>query len=270
MAGIVHLMYHELNCEGRELCHSEPGYFRYAVEEVSFRGQLSLLQRLQYRGLNVSQALTVRPSEAAVAITFDDGCETDLLAAAPLLQEFGFGATFYIVSGFIGQPGYLSPTQLRELAGMGFEIGCHSRTHPNLATLDAAGLHREIVVAKREIEDILSQPIKHFSCPRGFWSSAAAHAASDAGFVTMATSRIGFNHTASDPYRLARIAMYRGTTLRDFERVCTGKGIRMRRGAQWFLDQSKSVLGESSYRWVRTNLLVSRGSETRLFPARKP
>ena len=75
------------------------------------------------------------PVGKTVCITFDDGCETDLLAAAPILKEFGFGATFYITVGFLGKPGYLSEAQVRNLSALGFEIGCHSLTHPYLPTL---------------------------------------------------------------------------------------------------------------------------------------
>lgn len=37
-----------------------------------------------------------------VAITFDDGYENNYLAAAPLLAEFNFPATFFLATGFIG------------------------------------------------------------------------------------------------------------------------------------------------------------------------
>jgi hypothetical protein len=54
MAGIVYLMYHELKCEGRELCESSVSYRRYAVAKQNLRKQLSLLQNIGYSGLNVS------------------------------------------------------------------------------------------------------------------------------------------------------------------------------------------------------------------------
>ena len=47
------------------------------------------------------------PTNRSVCITFDDGCETDLIAAAPVLRESGFSATFYLTAGFLGTPGYL-------------------------------------------------------------------------------------------------------------------------------------------------------------------
>ena len=38
-----------------------------------------------------------------MTITFDDGCETDLLVAAPILRQAGFNATFFITWGRLGK-----------------------------------------------------------------------------------------------------------------------------------------------------------------------
>ena len=102
--GTVFLMYHELELAGRPLCQSEPGYVRYILAEESFRSQMMWLAQGQWRGLSVSEALEY-PSAKSVAITFDDGSETDLISAAPILKENGFHATFYVTAGLVGKPG---------------------------------------------------------------------------------------------------------------------------------------------------------------------
>jgi hypothetical protein len=84
--GIVYLMYHELELPGRRLCQSEPGYVRYILSETSFRTQMDWLRRNGWQGLSVSEALTF-PDGKSVAFTFDDGSETDLIVAAPILKE---------------------------------------------------------------------------------------------------------------------------------------------------------------------------------------
>ena len=256
MARAIYLMYHELKCPGVDLCDNSASYGRYALTEKEFADQVALLSRRKARVQTVSQSLATRDTDLSLVLTFDDGCVTDLKAAS-VLQHFGFGATFYVVSGFIGRPGYLSAAQLREIADAGFEVGCHSRTHPNLSTLDSAGLHQEIVVAKKEIEDIIGKEVKHYSCPGGFWCADAARTAVDAGFTTMATSRIGFNTSQTDPYCLSRIAIYQGTALGRFEQLCRGRGLRARRSLQWLMDRSKQLLGERYYRRVRSGILAA-------------
>src|SRR6185503_11688171 len=121
--GIVYLMYHEIERAGRELCERDQGYVRYVVSESAFREHLARLQASGFRGVSVSQALAWSDDDnRSIAITFDDGCETDLLIAAPLLKAANFNATFYTIAGRIGTRGYLSRTQLRELSESGFEI----------------------------------------------------------------------------------------------------------------------------------------------------
>jgi hypothetical protein len=88
---VVFLMYHELEIPGRRLCQSEPGYIRYVLRASDFEGQMRFLKNAGWHGTNVRAALTFpRPR---VGITFDDGCETDLLNAAPVLLELGFPAS---------------------------------------------------------------------------------------------------------------------------------------------------------------------------------
>src|SRR5271170_7548559 len=133
-AQIVFLMYHELELAVRKLCQSEPGYVRYILPIEAFRRQMEWLKHSGFRGLSIGEALHF-PAEPSVCITFDDGSETDLIAAAPVLREFGFHATFYLTAGFLGTPGYLSAEQARDLDAQGFEIGCHSMTHAYLSDL---------------------------------------------------------------------------------------------------------------------------------------
>ena len=90
---IVFLMYHELELPGRATVQSDPGYMRYVLGECDFRTQMQFLKQQSWRGMSVGEALTF-PKQPGVAITFDDGCETDFLAAASILEQTGFGGTF--------------------------------------------------------------------------------------------------------------------------------------------------------------------------------
>src|SRR5215475_1929897 len=102
--GVVYLMYHELERPGYPLCHSDQGYARYAVEEECFRSQMQWLQQAGWRGLGVGEALAtnsqVDDPRPSIVLTFDDGCESDLITAAPILKAGGFDATFYITVTF--------------------------------------------------------------------------------------------------------------------------------------------------------------------------
>jgi len=110
-------MYHELELPGRDTCRRESGYTRYVVREEQFSGQLNAIRAAGFTGISIGDSLHAdRAHVPTVAITFDDGCETDLIASAPKLSRIAFRATFYVVAGWIGTRGFLSKDQLRELA----------------------------------------------------------------------------------------------------------------------------------------------------------
>ena len=233
-AATVFLMYHELEQPGRPICQSEPGYARYVLSAKEFESQMKAIASLGMKGVSVSEALKF--AAPAVAITFDDGCETDLLTAAPIFKSLSFGATFYAVAGFIGQPGYLSSAQLRELRDAGFEIGCHSMTHPYLSDIDDAALDREIAGAKAALEQMIGAAVEHFSCPGGRYDSRTMTVAKAAGFRTLATSVPRANTPSTDVYSLGRVAITRGLAEDTFNAIARGDSL-------WKLQLSGRVRG---------------------------
>ena len=254
--GVIYLMYHELEVVGRALCKTGPGYIRYVIPADNFRAQLASLGAAEFRGLNVTEALAdENRQEHCVVITFDDGCETDLLVAAPLLKEVAFNATFYVVAGFVGRPGYLSATQVRELSELGFEIGSHSMTHSYLPHLEEQELRAEIVDSKDRLEQLTGRRVAHFSCPGGRWQSRIAELALVAGYASVATSGIGTNSAATDRFRLSRIAVLRGTSTTTYMRLCRGEGLLALRAQSLLLTTAKDLLGDAMYERVRASVL---------------
>jgi peptidoglycan/xylan/chitin deacetylase (PgdA/CDA1 family) len=238
----------------RRLCQSEPGYVRYILPVDNFRSQMSWLKKSGWQGLNVTEALRY-PEGPSVCVTFDDGCETDLIAAAPVLHDFGFNATFYLTAGFIGTPGYLNESQVRDLDGKRFEVGCHSMTHPYLSDLPDAELKREVGDAKLRIEDIVGHRIDHFSCPGGRYDQRTLRAAREAGFASVANSRFFANTSGTNPYELARVAILRDIALPDFGAVCRGEGLWRKRLTLGARQSVQTLLGNRAYDRLRGILL---------------
>jgi peptidoglycan/xylan/chitin deacetylase (PgdA/CDA1 family) len=251
------LLYHELQRLGRPVADAHPGYVRYVIDESRFARQMAWIESAGLRGVSVGQARQAAfdaPHE--VAITFDDGCESDWVIAAPRLLERGFGATFYVVSGWVGRrAGFLSAAQLRELASAGFEVGSHSATHAFLSDLDATVLRRELLESKRDIEDTIGQAVTHLSCPGGRTNRRVAEAAREAGYETMAASRVGANGAYTDPFALARCPMLRDTTQRTFEAFCRGNGLAALQLRDRALGAAKTLLGTRLYASIRNAAL---------------
>lgn len=259
MKQVPFLMYHELETQGRTVCNDDPGYMRYVLDAAVFRQHLSRLRADGVRGVSVGGALAsfddVTPK---IAMTFDDGCETDLTLAAPMLKDAGFGATFYVTVEHLGRRGYLTETQLKELSDLGFEIGSHAMTHRFLHDLGTAEVREELAGSKRTLEDLTGRPVVHFSCPGGRWDRRVSEEARRAGYDSLVTSAIGMNSKRTDRFRLTRVAVLRGMSANEVAHVSRGRGLLKRRAKSAVLDAAKTLLGNRRYERLRAAALSAR------------
>ena len=87
--------------------------------------------------------LVLQPGQTVVSITFDDGWAS-AATAAQMLTAHGLVGTFFVNSGTIGRPDYLSLADLKSIAESGHEIAGHSLTHPDLTDLTDDEARRQI------------------------------------------------------------------------------------------------------------------------------
>ena len=81
--------------------------------------------------------MALKPPDGLVCLTFDDGVKSQHAFAAPILEEIGFGATFYISEGlrFLeDKTRYTTWEEVADLDKRGFEIGNHTRAHKDVTT----------------------------------------------------------------------------------------------------------------------------------------
>jgi len=81
-----------------------------------------------------------RIPERLVVLSFDDATASQYSIVAPLLKEFGFGATFFVCEfppNFSDTTKYMNWRQIQALDRMGFEIANHTRNHPAVSKLSA-------------------------------------------------------------------------------------------------------------------------------------
>jgi peptidoglycan/xylan/chitin deacetylase (PgdA/CDA1 family) len=172
------------------------------VPEV-FDRQMNILKALGFRGVTLREALMASADQSAgmIGITFDDGYRDNYEWAAPILEKYGFRGTIFCVTGVMGQKtawaedprwvGHLlmTPEEARELSGRGFEIAAHSRTHPDLTTLSEEELQDEVAGSRRELEDLLGEPVETFCYPYGFYNPQTMEAVRKAGYLAARSTR---------------------------------------------------------------------------------
>ena len=102
----------------------------------------------------------------------------------------------------------LSSAQVRQLAsGAGIEIGGHTVTHPSLPLLDRDAQQREIVENKRRLEELLEQPVRHFSYPHGELSDDTVSLLKQAGYGAACHDQAFAIGRSADLFRLPRICV---------------------------------------------------------------
>ncbi|WP_432677981.1 polysaccharide deacetylase family protein [Rhodococcus pyridinivorans] len=111
------------------------------------------------------EPLVGTPGIPVVSITFDDGF-ADQVRAARLLSQHGLQGTFYVNSGTIGKPGYLTPDDLVEMGNSGHEIGGHTVNHAMIETLPIEEAQREICVDRSTLL-AWGFPVRSFAYPFG-------------------------------------------------------------------------------------------------------
>ena len=206
-----------------------------AVGERQLHDHLSLLADRGYVGATFYDAVTDPPAARTVAVTFDDGYMSMLTKAAPALAAVGFPGTVFVATAFAesGAPlnwtgieswqstehaselGSMSWDELRTLAGAGWEIGSHTRTHPRLPECTDSELGDELRGSREELEAALDRPCLTLGYPYGAHDDRVVAAAGAAGYEVAGTLPVRLG--GSDRLRWPRVGIYRADDVNRFK-----------------------------------------------------
>ena len=94
----------------------------------------------------------------------------------------------------------------------GWEIDAHTLTHPDLTTVDAARLHREVAGSRTWVRHAFGVPVHFFAYPAGRYNATVEAAVRDAGYLGATTTDAGIASRHDDPFALPRIRVMPETT----------------------------------------------------------
>jgi peptidoglycan/xylan/chitin deacetylase (PgdA/CDA1 family) len=180
-----------------------------------FAAQMEYLRKKNYWSISFEQLadyfLKGRPLPSRpVIISFDDGYLDNFTRAYPLLKKNGFRATIFMVSDYIGQRSEwegcrgddLAPMMSREqvltLRRDGFEIGGHTRSHSDLTAIPPENARRDVEGGKKDLEELLQQPVGSFAYPFGNFNPEVVELVRDVGFTTARTVHTDNTHCRED------------------------------------------------------------------------
>ena len=228
-------MYHEI-------VQGEPQEI-HAVTAAAFKEQMKWLRDNDYRVIKLVDQInadTSLPSTSSrtVALTFDDGYLDNYSNAWPILDEFGFTATIFLVSNYVGETStwregafshapLLGWDQAREMSAAGITFGSHSATHPDLSTLARDDEKKELLRSKEQIEEHIGEPVDTFSYPFSRYNPATMSLVKETDFKAACTYQPFYVGSAGrDPFELQRIGILANDTLEDFSAKVRGSFFR--------------------------------------------
>jgi peptidoglycan/xylan/chitin deacetylase (PgdA/CDA1 family) len=195
---------------------------KMVVSPANFAAQLDYLARNDYRVIPLGQLVGYLAGkqalpQRAVVITIDDGYESTYRHAFPLLRKYGFPATVFVYTDFVGSGEALSWAQLQELAASGLiDIQAHSKTHRNLIDRVAAetdqqyrqGVEQEAKAPRELLERRLAVQVRHYAFPFGDANDVVLDVLARQQYQLAVTVNPGGNPFFAQPLMLHRTMIF--------------------------------------------------------------
>ncbi|HEY2207633.1 MAG TPA: polysaccharide deacetylase family protein [Pseudonocardia sp.] len=186
------LMYHNF---GEVPPAGDPENLFLPVE--TFRAQLETLRRGGWRALTLDEFLAALDGapvpRKSYLVTIDDGHESVLSTAAPILAEAGIPSVLFVPPGVLGGPVTWNPVyagerlsakaEIATLAGTGMEVGVHSYDHTRMVEMDAATLELHATRARTEVTEMMGYTPRSFAYPFGGHDAGSRRSLAEAGYA---------------------------------------------------------------------------------------
>lgn len=180
--------------------HKVDPRFEWGVTRVTpkqFRRIIKYLHDNGYKTVSLQDLTdTNRPlPQKPVVLTFDDSYESIYEYAYPVMQEFGYTGTVFIITDYIGALNrwdvnlgwltfqHLNWDHIHEMKKHGFEFGSHTHRHPDLTRVSNDRIRHELMDSKKILEDRFGEAIRFVAFPFGRYNNQVVKIAKQAGYV---------------------------------------------------------------------------------------
>ncbi|KTD63683.1 deacetylase [Legionella santicrucis] len=225
--------------------HSIGGTGPETLDLHRFTAHLDALKVQSYTTITLADLFKEKydATKQNAVLTFDDGLLDNYENALPLLNQYGFVATFFVVPGFdkitrwvhpgkrkwsnVQKTGYTIPyknmqkNHRKALLNAGMEVGSHSFSHPKLHQIDRKNLTYEISDSKKYLEDELGIAIETFCYPYGGYNTKVVETVKNAGYLGATTTWPGYYNAERSLYKSNRFLIENPIF---FSEVLKGKG----------------------------------------------
>jgi peptidoglycan/xylan/chitin deacetylase (PgdA/CDA1 family) len=210
------LMYHHVNDLPRTVTDAQ--LRDLTVPTRSFKHHLEFLESTGVQTVSLDELIEHLEGgpplpERAVILSFDDGYEDNYRLAYPLLRQYRMTATFFVVANLVGQPGYMTWEQLREMQRHGMSIESHSLDHLDLSIQPRAELQRQLFESRRKLDLNLPRPVRFLAYPSGAYNPLVISATKLAGYRAAVSINHGHVQRRTGIYELNRVRVKGAETI---------------------------------------------------------
>jgi len=213
--GVPILLYHSVDDED-SLIATPTEMFRMQMEYLVKEHINVLSLKELYEKLMSPDPL---PKNSAV-ITFDDGFQGMFHNAFPILREFAFPATVFVVTDYVGKPmGWeridgipahplCSWDELGTMSEGGVDVQSHTMRHPFMTELSESDLASEVEGSVSAIERELGKKVEFLAYPYGAHNPLVVRVLKERGIVggvAGGSDFFGKVTKGQDPYSLERV-----------------------------------------------------------------
>jgi len=204
-----------------------PDADRYRVDLTvlpeDFKAQLQYLADAGYHAITLTDVylhLTqgVPLPEKPVVLTFDDGYRDAYEVVFPMLLDYGFTGTFFVLATptHFESPSYMTWAQMKEMADAGMEIQAHGRDHVDLRGRSYDYLVYQTLGIQEAIEHHTGRLPRFFCYPSGKRDANVIAVLKSAGYWGAVTTEWGQTHTRENLFEMPRIRIRGTDRLADF------------------------------------------------------
>ena len=196
---------------------SAVGQLDLKVDPANFAAELAAIHAAGYHTIYQAQLFDALYKGAplppkAIIISVDDGYVDDVRTMLPDLERWHMVATFFVITGRMTEPGFVSADQIRELDRAGMDVGDHTEHHLDLPELTSSEQRTEIAGSRQVLQRVLGHPVYYFAYPFGAFDAAVVQAVHAAGFTLAYSTAGGTTESTAAPLTMPRVHVGRSET----------------------------------------------------------
>jgi peptidoglycan/xylan/chitin deacetylase (PgdA/CDA1 family) len=210
------LMYHRVDVAvpgdrvGRQLTVTPAQFDRELLylkrQGITAISMVQLQQRIE-RGM---------PLDRVAVLTFDDGYADQYTYALPVLRKYKDTATFYIVTGDIGDRRHMSWRELRTLSALHMDVAAHGVHHDDLSLMTPAQQAYQIDTSIATLQNGLHEPVTSYAYPSGRFNRATLRIVGASGVAFAVTTDARYVIPPENRFEMTRLRVRGEWTAADF------------------------------------------------------